>query len=55
MFEYAPVDPVDYVGTPEFNEQRESNHRLRMLMLDLLQEQHDADQLQFPYRHQYKV
>ena len=50
MFEYAPVDPVDHPGTPEFDEQREINHRLRELMLDLLQEQHDADQLQYPYR-----
>ena len=51
MSEYSATDPSEWIGTPEHDEVREHQHRLRELMLDLLQEQNDTDLLQYPYRH----
>lgn len=45
-----PLDPSESVGTPEYEEIFKEQHDRRRMLLDLLQEQHDADQLQFPYR-----
>ena len=48
-----PTDPVYSLGTPENDEQREIDERFRELILDLMQEQYDADQLQYPYKLSY--
>lgn len=45
-----PLDPSEWPGTPEYEELCERRNLRREQLLTLLQEQHDADQLQFPYR-----
>ena len=44
------LDPANFPGTPENEELRERRNYMREILLDLLQEQHDADHLQYPYR-----
>ena len=44
------TDPSEHPGTPEYDELREERQRIRTLMLDLMEEQRQADMLQYPYR-----
>ena len=46
-----PMDPDECLGTPEYEEIfREQNDRRRML-LDMIEEDRQYSQLQYPYRH----
>ncbi len=47
---YLPLDPDEMPGTPEHDELRQRRESMRQIMLDLLQEQHDVDHLQYPPR-----
>ena len=46
-----PIDPVNWLGTPEYMDQAQKMREYREMMLDIMQEEHDAEMLQFPYRH----
>ena len=50
----VPLYPEEFPGTPEYEEIREHNLRLRSLMLDLIAEQEEYDNVQYPYRNGYR-
>jgi hypothetical protein len=45
-----PMDPAEAPGTPEYEELCAERQIWRERMLDLMQEEHDAELLQFPQR-----
>ena len=50
---YPSNDPVDWVGTPEYEEAREDRQRHIHMILDILEEERCENLLQFPYRHSH--
>ena len=50
---YPSTDPVDWVGTPEYEEAREDRQRYIHMLLDILEEERSENHLQFPYRHSH--
>ena len=50
---YPVTDPVDWVGTPEYEEAREERQRYIHMMLDIIEEERCENLLQFPYRHSH--
>ena len=47
---YPSTDPVEWVGTPEYEEERAVRELRRQQMLDLIEEQAVYDTIQFPYK-----
>jgi hypothetical protein len=47
---YLPMDPDEAVGTPEYEELRTARQMRYEQMLELMQEEHDAELLQYPQR-----
>ncbi len=46
-----PLDPADYVGTPEHKEISQDQQDRRRMLLDMIEEDRMYQQLQYPYRH----
>ena len=47
---YPSTDPSEWVGTTEYEELREERHRLRVLMLELQEEEEATLRCQYPHR-----
>ena len=45
-----PLDPSEFIGTPEYEEVYEEQRIRSQALLDLIEEQSDYDTLQYPYR-----
>ena len=50
LMNYLPMDPDEAVGTPEYEELRTARQMRYEQMLELMQEEHDAELLQYPQR-----
>jgi hypothetical protein len=46
-----PLDPADYVGTPEYEEIFQEHTDRRRMLLDMIEEDRMYQQLQYPYKH----
>ena len=45
-----PLDPSEFIGTPEYEEVYEEQRIRSQALLDLIEEQSDYDTIQYPYR-----